>query len=158
MKILLIEDDGPIASIIRLGLKGARYTVDVAEDGREGLELAQPGGYELIIMDVMLPYVNGWEVCRALRERGDTTPIMMLTALDASEDRVRGLELGADDYLSKPFHFPELLARVHALVRRNQLLRGRSQEGTEFELPGLVGRAGSLSNSPERVKAVSGSR
>jgi DNA-binding response OmpR family regulator len=118
VKILVIEDDEPIAAIIRLGLGGAGYHVDVAADGPSGLEMAKAGGYSLVVLDLMLPGLDGMSICARLREAGNATPILMLTARDAMEDRVSGLLAGADDYLAKPFHFPELLARVHALLRR----------------------------------------
>jgi DNA-binding response OmpR family regulator len=141
MKILLIEDNQPIAAVIRLGLRGARYSVDVAEDGVTGLEMALSERYSLVILDVMLPGMDGWSVCAALRERRNAIPILMLTARDAPEDRVRGLDLGADDYLPKPFHFPELLARVHALVRRNQVHRERVIRIEDLEIDTTTGRA-----------------
>src|SRR4051794_18791800 len=109
MKILLVEDDHVIGSVIRLGLRAARFTVDAAEDGPTGLQMALAGGYSLIILDLMLPGLDGWSICAALREHRDTTPVLILTARDSPEDRVRLLELGADDYLAKPFHFRELL-------------------------------------------------
>lgn len=140
MKILLIEDDQPLASVIRLGLKGARYTVDTAEDGPTGLRMAQEGGYGLIILDIMLPGMDGWSLCAALREQRVTTPILILTARDAPEDRVRGFELGADDYLAKPFHFPELLARVQALFRHNQTLKTRVIRVSDLEIDTTTGR------------------
>jgi len=141
MKILLIEDDYPIASLIRLGLKGAHYTVDIAEDGPTGLQMALEGGYALIILDVMLPGQDGWSICGTLRERRNTTPILMLTARDSPEDRVRGLELGADDYLAKPFHFPEFLARVQALLRRNEVQKARVIRVADLEIDTTLGRA-----------------
>src|SRR5437016_5129630 len=100
-----------------MGLEGARFTVDVAGDGTTGLALAEQNVYAVILLDIMLPGISGWEVCQRLRARRDTTPILMLTARDALQDRVRGLDIGADDYLPKPFEFSELLARVRALIR-----------------------------------------
>jgi two-component system, OmpR family, copper resistance phosphate regulon response regulator CusR len=141
MKILLVEDDQPLAAIIRLGLKGARYTVDVAADGPTGLRMALENPYGLIILDLMLPGMDGLSICAALRERRNATPILMLTARDAPEDRVRGLDVGADDYLPKPFHFPELLARVHALVRRNQTHKARMIHIADLEIDTTTGRA-----------------
>lgn len=140
MKILVIEDDRLIASVLRVGLKGARYLVDVAADGCTGLQMALEGQYELILLDVMLPEMDGWTVCRTLRERGNTTPILMLTALDSADHRIDGLELGADDYLPKPFHFPELLARVRHLVRRDQVHRARWIRVADLEIDTTTGR------------------
>lgn len=141
MKILLIEDDAPIASVIQRGLRGARFAVDVESHGLRGLERAEQGGYGVIILDVMLPGMDGWSICAALRERRCATPILMLTACDSYEDRVRGLDTGADDYLAKPFHFPELLARVQALARRNQTHKARVIRIADLELDTTLGRA-----------------
>ena len=121
MRILLIEDEPEIAAVIRRGLEEARYTVDVAEDGATGLDLALRGSYSLIILDLMLPGIDGWQICQRLRARKNPVPILMLTARDAVDDRVRGLEMGADDYLPKPFAFRELKARVQALLRRDKI-------------------------------------
>jgi DNA-binding response OmpR family regulator len=125
MRILLIEDEEDIADAVRLGLEDAQYNVDVAADGQTGLQMAEEQEYALILLDVMLPGISGWEVCQQLRERRDLTLILMLTARDAPQDRVRGLDLGADDYLPKPFDFPELLARMRALLRRDKMHRTR---------------------------------
>jgi heavy metal response regulator len=118
MRILLVEDEERIAAFITRGLKEERYTVDVARDGAEALEFALAAEYDLIILDVRLPVYDGFTVCRELRKRGNSTPILMLTARDTVDDRVRGLDAGADDYLVKPFAFKELLARLRALARR----------------------------------------
>src|SRR4051794_23478751 len=112
MKVLVIEDDQGVAALVRGGLQEAHFAVDLAGDGTRGLQMAHTGDYSAIILDVMLPGMDGWGVCRTLRARRNTTPVLMLTARDAVEDRVRGFELGADDYLPKPFDFRELLARV----------------------------------------------
>jgi DNA-binding response OmpR family regulator len=125
MRVLLIEDEESIAELIKLGLEGAHYTVDVAGDGKMGLAQAEQQYNAQIMLDIMLPGISGWEVCERLRIRRDTTPILILTARDATQDRVRGLDLGADDYLPKPFEFSELLARVRALIRRDKIHRGR---------------------------------
>ena len=125
MKILLIEDEEAIAAVVKKGLERAQYQVTVAPDGVAGLEMATEELYSLIVLDLMLPRLDGWGVCRALRERGDPIPILMLTARDAVEDRVIGLSMGADDYLPKPFAFAELLARVQALLRRDRKHKGR---------------------------------
>jgi len=118
MRILLVEDEERIAAFIQKGLKEELYTVDIARDGSEALDIALAGEYGLIILDVRLPVRDGISVCRELRAQGNTTPILMLTARDTVDDRVRGLDAGADDYLVKPFAFQELLARLRALARR----------------------------------------
>ena len=126
MKILVVEDDPAITRMLRRGLTQAQYSVECAEDGAQGLTLAHDNVYHLIILDVMLPRRDGWQVCEALREGGSRVPILMLTARDGTADRVRGLDLGADDYLPKPFDFGELLARVRALLRRDQMHKTRT--------------------------------
>jgi len=118
MRILLVEDEDRIAAFIRRGLHEELYTVDVARDGAEALDIALAAAYDLIILDVRLPKRDGIAVCRELRAQGKKTPILMLTARDSVDDRVRGLDAGADDYLVKPFAFQELLARLRALARR----------------------------------------
>ncbi|MBX3147884.1 MAG: response regulator transcription factor [Gemmatimonadales bacterium] len=118
MKILLVEDDRKVAGFIEQGLKEEGYVVDVAPDGDEATMLAHVYDYDVILLDVMLPKKNGFQVALELRREGRTTPIMMLTSRDAGEDVVRGLDAGADDYLTKPFQFDELLARIRALHRR----------------------------------------
>lgn len=123
MRILLVEDDEVIADRIRAGLEKSRYTVDVAYDGERGLQMARDGTYALVILDVMLPRRDGWSVCEALRMRNKRVPILMLTARDSVDDRVKGLDLGADDYLPKPFDFKELNARVRALLRRESVTK-----------------------------------
>ena len=111
MTILLIEDEPEIAAVVKEGLEEAHYLVDLARDGVTGLELIAERNYALVILDLMLPRLDGWRVCQEVRARRNTVPILMLTARDAVTDRVRGLEMGADDYLPKPFDFAELLAR-----------------------------------------------
>ena len=118
MRVLLVEDEARIASFIRKGLQEEQYVVDVAEDGDAALDFAVSAEYDLIILDVMLPRRNGFQVCGELRRRGMKTPVLMLTARNAVDDRVRGLDADADDYLVKPFAFKELLARLRALARR----------------------------------------
>lgn len=118
VKILVIEDDRKVASFVAQGLREDGYTVDVAHDGDEGLLNAHVYEYDALVVDVMLPGKNGFEIVRDLRSKGSTVPILLLTARDASDDVVRGLDLGADDYLTKPFSFDVLLARLRALVRR----------------------------------------
>ena len=118
MRVLLIEDEERIAAFISKGLKEELYVVDVARDGGEALDFARSSEYDLIILDVRLPVRDGFSICRELRAGGCKTPVLMLTARDAVEDRVHGLNAGADDYLVKPFAFQELLARLRALARR----------------------------------------
>ncbi|MGH7233585.1 MAG: response regulator [Nitrospiraceae bacterium] len=118
MRILLVEDDTDLGEFVRKGLKEERYVVDLAADGEEGLNLAGENPYELIILDIMLPKIDGLTLCRRLRANGNRTPILLLTARDSIQDKVSGLDTGADDYLTKPFAFVELLARVRALLRR----------------------------------------
>lgn len=118
MNVLLIEDEIRIADFIKRGLRSENWIVNHAPDGETGLKLAEQGGVDVIVLDIMLPGISGQDVCRRLRARGNTTPILMLTALDSIDDRVRGLRLGADDYLGKPFDFDELVARIEALHRR----------------------------------------
>ena len=118
MNILVVEDDRRIASFLSRGLEAEGYQVTVAEDGRDGLEHIRNGGFDLVILDRMLPYVNGLEVCRVVREEKRPVLILMLTAKDGIQDKVEGLKGGADDYLTKPFSFDELLARLVALKRR----------------------------------------
>jgi two component transcriptional regulator, winged helix family len=118
MRILLIEDDVAIARSLKEGLEDETYAVDVAHDGDEGYRTATADDYDAIILDIMLPNMNGYEVCQALRQDGKRTPILMLTARDAEHDIVKGLDTGADDYLAKPFSFEVLLARLRAILRR----------------------------------------
>jgi two-component system copper resistance phosphate regulon response regulator CusR len=140
MKILLIEDEPEIAAVIRQGLEEARYDVEVAHDGLTGLDLALTEPYALIILDVMLPGIDGWQVCQRLRARRNAVPILMLTARDALDDRVKGLEIGADDYLPKPFVFRELKARVFALLRRDKIHKGRILRIADLEIDTSVQR------------------
>jgi DNA-binding response OmpR family regulator len=118
MRILVVDDDRRLCAVIKRGLLEEAYAVDLAYDGEEGEYLAEVNPYDLIILDIMLPNKDGIEVCRELRAKKVNAPILMLTAKDTVEDRVRGLDTGADDYLVKPFAFSELLARVRALLRR----------------------------------------
>ncbi|MDO4872034.1 MAG: response regulator transcription factor [bacterium] len=118
MKILVIEDDRAIREALKEGLEDEAYAVDVEEDGQSGYLAATAEEYDVIILDVMLPEMNGFEVCQKLRNEGNSTPILMLTAKTAEEDIIDGLDFGADDYLAKPFNFDVLLARIRALLRR----------------------------------------
>ena len=120
MKILIVEDEPKTGEYLRQGLHEAGFVVDLAQTGIDGLHLAEQGDYELVILDVMLPGMNGWEVLKTMRQRGLDMPAMFLTAQDQVEDRVKGLELGADDYLVKPFSFAELLARTRTILRRGR--------------------------------------
>jgi len=122
MRVLVVEDEERIAEFVRNGLTEHGYAVDVARDGGEALDWADIADFDVIVLDVMLPVRDGIDVCKALRARGLRTPILMLTARDAVEDRVRGLDSGADDYLVKPFAFAELVARLRALARREPQL------------------------------------
>lgn len=119
VKLLVVEDDAKVASAVARGLRAEGFTVEVAADGDEGLWRAVEGAYDLIVLDVMLPGTNGYRLCAALRERGDWTPILMLTAKDGDQDEAEALETGADDYLRKPFSFEVLVARIRALLRRS---------------------------------------
>lgn len=118
MKLLLVEDDRKIAGAIKRGLEAEGFTVEVAADGTDALWQATEGRYDLIVLDVMLPGLDGYQICAALRQAGDWTPILILTAKDGDRDETEALDTGADDYLAKPFSFPVLVARVRALVRR----------------------------------------
>ena len=120
MKLLVVEDEAKTADYLRQGLSEAGFVVDLARNGLDGHHLAMTGDHDLIVLDVMLPDVDGWRILRALREAGRDVPVLFLTARDSVEDRVKGLELGADDYLVKPFAFTELLARVRTLLRRGR--------------------------------------
>jgi two-component system, OmpR family, copper resistance phosphate regulon response regulator CusR len=130
MKLLLAEDDEKTAASLRVGLMEQGFVVDVTGNGDEALHLAQTSGYSLIVLDVMLPGRDGWSILESYRRGGGQAPVLFLTARDAVQDRVKGLDLGADDYLVKPFAFSELLARVRSLLRR----RGASStELLQFE-------------------------
>ncbi len=134
MKILLVEDDKRIIEFVKRGLEAEGYNVDAAESGEEALKLATLPTYTLIILDRMLPDIEGADICQRLRIDGIHTPILMLTAMDAVEERVKGLRMGADDYLTKPFAFEELLARIEALLRRKQGFEEKKVELTLADL------------------------
>lgn len=119
MRILVIEDEPDLLRALGQALRNEGYAVDLALDGMEGLKKARISDYDAIVLDVMMPKMNGFEVLERLRERKDTTPVMMLTARGSTQERVRGLDSGADDYLCKPFELPELLARLRVLIRRS---------------------------------------
>lgn len=155
-RILIVEDEPELAAGIQENLVHEGYAAEVAADGKAGLEAARSGDYELVLLDVMLPYMDGYTVCRELRQEGNAVPVLFLTAKGEPADRIRGLEEGGDDYMSKPFHLKELLLRVAAILRRNKwygsstasdpvlhfggnevdfrTYRGRSADGAEHEL------------------------
>src|ERR1700758_4524055 len=137
MKILVVEDDRKVASFIEQGLREEGYAVDVAPDGDQATMLAHVYEYDMLVLDVMLPKKSGLQVAAELRREGRKPPILMLTARDATEDVVRGLDAGADDYLTKPFKFDELLARVRALVRRGGASRTELLSYESIELDRL---------------------
>jgi len=141
MRILLVEDDPRVASFIRRGLREERYTVDVAKDGEQALFFAQTGEYDLIVLDVMLPKRDGLDVLRRLRSDRVTVPVLILTAKDELQDKVTGLNAGADDYLTKPFGFDELLARIRALLRRRGDLMPTVLRAEDLELDVVRHRA-----------------
>ena len=145
VKILIVEDEAKTGDYLRKGLGEAGFVVDLARDGSDGLHLARTGDYDLVVLDVMLPGLDGWAVLRTLRRGGQELPVLFLTARDQVEDRVRGLELGADDYLVKPFAFSELLARVRTLLRRGKTKEPEVLRAADLELDLLrrrVTRAG----------------
>jgi|SRR5579859_7426947 len=123
MRILVVEDDPRLGSSLKRGLEGSHYAVDLVVDGEDAVLMASTTPYDLIVLDVLLPGLNGFDVCKQLRERGHAVPILLLTALGEVEDRVKGLDLGADDYLVKPFAFSELEARARALLRRGSPIK-----------------------------------
>src|SRR5262245_28543485 len=126
VRILLVEDEASAARMLAKGLREHAYAVDVSPDGEDALYRVSINDYDLVILDVMLPRKSGFDVCREMRSAGSSVPVLMLTARDAVADRVNGLDSGADDYLSKPFDFHELLARARALLRRGPVLRTES--------------------------------
>lgn len=134
MRILLVEDDKKIAGFVAKGLREENYAVDVFHNGEDGAYWAVANEYDIIILDIMLPMKNGIDVCREIRSNNILTPIIMLTAKDTTEDKVKGLNAGADDYLSKPFAFAELLARIQALLRRNQEFKSQILKAADLEL------------------------
>ena len=134
MKILVVEDDRTVGQYVKRGLEEQRYHADLVADGMEGLRLASGGRYDLIVLDLRLPEMNGLEVLRTLRDRGNTTPILVLTAQDAVDFKVQALRSGADDYVTKPFSFEELLARVEALGRRPKEIRAQVLRVGDLEL------------------------
>ena len=142
MRVLVVEDEQKINRAVCQALREESYAVDAAYDGDEGEQLSEINDYDLIILDIMLPKKDGVRVCADIRRRGDTTPILLLTAKDAPEDRIQGLDSGADDYLVKPFHMGELMARVRALLRRDS-----SAKSTQLQVDDLT-----LDTSSHRVE------
>jgi two-component system copper resistance phosphate regulon response regulator CusR len=134
MKILVVEDESKAANYLRKGLAENGFIVDVASQGDDGLHAACTSDYDLIILDVMLPQRDGWSVLTELRQAGRQIPVLFLTARDAVEDRVKGLELGADDYLIKPFAFSELLARIRSILRRSSSRQPETSQVADLEL------------------------
>ena len=134
MRVLIVEDDQKVADFLAKGFKEEFYAVDVCFDGNEAVEFAEAFTYDLIILDIMLPNKNGLQVCRELRQKNIPSPILMLTVRDSVEDKVKGLQAGADDYLTKPFAFSELLARVQALLRRSHDYKTGSLRIADLEL------------------------
>src|SRR6266404_4647270 len=134
MQILVVEDERRMAALVRQGLAEEGHAVTVADNGRDGYDLAADGAFDLIVLDVMLPGLDGVEVTRRLRARKNQTPILILTARDSNADIVKGLNAGADDYLTKPFSFEVLLARVHAVARRGPIPRGVCLEVGSLQL------------------------
>ena len=132
MRILIVEDEKKVAAFIKKGLEEETYAVDIATDGEEGFHLGEQNQYDLIILDLMLPKINGLDILSGLRSQNIETPILLLTAKDSVEDKVEGLNQGADDYLTKPFAFSELLARIRVLLRR-----GKSESKTTLEIADL---------------------
>jgi two-component system copper resistance phosphate regulon response regulator CusR len=138
MRILLVEDEPKVAGLVQRGLAAERYAVDVSSNGREGWELAEAYPYDLIILDLMLPQLEGADVLQRIRKKNDFVPVLVLTARDTVEDKVRLFELGADDYLTKPFAFAELLVRVKALLRRGPVNRSSTLRVGDLELDRLT--------------------
>lgn len=134
MNILVVEDEDRVAGFVARGLKAEGHTLTVAHDGEAGLALAAHGGFDVVILDQNLPKMTGRDICRSLRASANITPVLMLTAMDAVDDRVEGLRAGADDYLAKPFAFDELIARVEALARRAHRFQGESRRITVGDL------------------------
>ncbi|WP_108682851.1 response regulator transcription factor [Methyloceanibacter sp. wino2] len=134
MNVLLVEDEPRVADFIDRGLRAENHGVTVAENGGDGIDLAKTGDFDVIVLDLMLPDMHGYDVCQRLRQEGQHTPILMLTAMDAIEDKIKGIKLGADDYLTKPFDFDELLVRMEALVRRSHAFKPSSNVLTVGDL------------------------
>ena len=150
MRILVVEDEKKVAEFIKKGLEEEHYAVDTAYDGETGLYLAEVNEYDLVVLDLMIPKLDGWEVLKRIRKNKNKVPILVLTARDTVEDKVRGLDSGCDDYLTKPFAFAEFLARVRALLRREKRRRNPSSRSgispfpwSPTESPGRTRRSNS---------------
>jgi two-component system copper resistance phosphate regulon response regulator CusR len=157
MRLLVVEDDEDISERLKHGLTRCGFDVDLASDGEAGLAAASHESYDLILLDLMLPLRDGWSLCQTLRSRRNNVPILMLTARDAVDDRVRGLDAGADDYLPKPFDFRELEARVRALLRRDKMHRTRHIKIADLTLDTAakaVSRAGQVIHLTPREYAL----
>ncbi|MGH9899855.1 MAG: response regulator [Pyrinomonadaceae bacterium] len=141
MRVLLVEDDVRVARFVARGLREAAYAVDVAANGEDALYQISISDYDAVVLDVLIPAPDGFDVCRELRARGLHVPVLMLTARDAVEDRIGGLDIGADDYLTKPFEFGELLARLRALLRRGNELRPEKIKIADMEIDTRAQRA-----------------
>jgi two-component system alkaline phosphatase synthesis response regulator PhoP len=154
-RILLVEDEEALAEGLRVNLHRKQYEVDVASDGRTGLASAQARRYDLILLDIRLPEIDGFEVCQRLRQGGNFTPILMLTARNQPDDVVYGLKLGADDYVTKPFDLAELLARIEGLLRRHEWWRQEREENdAEDDAPDDAGRqTGAAPSAPPALQA-----
>ena len=137
-KILVVDDDANICELLRLYLTKEGYQVTVANDGEEGLEKFNQVKPDMVLLDVMMPKMMGFDVCRALRAEGDNVPVIILTAREEEEDKILGLEIGADDYITKPYSFRELLARIRAVLRRNQMV-AESGEAADDDIPLVCG-------------------
>jgi len=150
---LIIEDDPTLAELVRLHLRDVDCEADIADDGVTGFEMFKRGDYELVVLDIMLPRKDGLSVCRDIRRMPGYVPILMLTAKSTEQDRVRGLETGADDYLTKPFSVRELVARVKALLRRVDALSAETGDGNAQE---IIARGAMLISVPKRQVSVDG--
>ena len=150
-KILVIEDNADIAKLVMVNLRGKNMQVDHADDGIKGLQKALSGDYQLVILDLMLPGIDGMDVCRIMRSEKNYTPVLMLTAKTSELDRVLGLEAGADDYLTKPFSVPELCARVNAILRRSEQYQDSAQAEMSEKL-----KIGELSVDPDKRQVLLG--
>jgi two-component system OmpR family response regulator len=141
MRVLVVEDESRMAALLRRGLREEGYSVDVANDGTNGLHLATENDYDAVLLDILLPGIDGFEVCRRMRRAERWAPVLLLTARDGVEDRVQGLDAGADDYVTKPFSFAELAARVRALVRRGAATRPAALRVGDLRLDPATHRA-----------------